>query len=51
MGDNSCDSYHSLEEDSGMLGVNKEFNRVPLLPDLMPKGIYLSYARYGIIYA
>ena len=32
-----------FEEDFGVLGIKKELNCVPMLPDLMQKGVYLSY--------
>jgi len=38
----------SFEEDSGVLGVKKELNCVPILLGLMQKSIYLSYARFAI---
>ncbi len=34
---------YSSEEDSGLLGVKKELNCVPMQPDLMQKGVYVSY--------
>ena len=36
-------SAPSFEEDSGVLGVKKELNCVPILLRLMQKGVYSSY--------
>ena len=36
-------SAPSFEEDSGLLGVKKEINCVPIMLGLMQKGVYLSY--------
>jgi hypothetical protein len=36
-------SAPSFEEDSGVLGVKKELNCVPILLRLMQMGVYLSY--------
>jgi len=38
-------SAPSFEEDSGVLGVKKELNCVPILLRLMQKGVYSSYTR------
>jgi hypothetical protein len=38
-------SAPSFEEDSGVLGVKKELNCVPILLRLMQKGVYSSYTQ------
>ena len=40
-------SAPSFEEDSGVLGVKKELNCVPILLGLMQKGVYLSCTPEG----
>jgi hypothetical protein len=44
-------SAPSFEEDSGVLGVKKEINCVPIMPGLMQKGVYLSYTHMRPIYS